>query len=226
MEPPCPPADVWPPPPTGMPVSAAPSAPAAPAFSPIQRLAQVIIGLLAIDIGLSVYAGLSAALHAPTAAFLTTAAIIAFVHFLLLLVTGLCFFIWTYRLDKNLRALGASGLEYRPGWAVGYFFVPIMNLYRPYQAFCEIWQASDPSPEAQTQVGRRSIRVPALLGFWWGFWLLYGVVNGLAAQDKTTLNADAAGLPFRFIAALLAIFVVRLFTARQQKTARQLSLIS
>jgi hypothetical protein len=52
--------------------------------------------------------------------------------------------IWP-RANRNARALGATGMRFTPGWCVGWYFVPIMNLFRPYQAMKEIWMASVPS---------------------------------------------------------------------------------
>ena len=57
-------------------------------------------------------------------------------------VVAFCF--WVYSAHANLRWLRVSGLEYTPGWAVGWFFVPIMLLFRPCQVMFEIWKASDP----------------------------------------------------------------------------------
>jgi len=217
--------DVWPPPPTNAP-SITEAYITYSAFVPVQRLARAIMVLLSIDCLLSVYAGLSAALLASQAARATATDIAAFFQAVLLLATGICFFVWMYRRDKNLRAFGAEELQFRPGWVVGYFFVPIMNLYRPYQALSEIWQASDPDPAARTKAGRRHIHPPALLGFWWGCWLLWSVIDGIASQDAAGSASSAVGAPFRLVAAILAILVVRLYTKRQQETARHLALIS
>ena len=217
--------DVWPPPPTNAPSITEVYVPAS-AFVPVQRLARAIMVLLSIDCLISVYAGLSAALLASQATRATATDIAAFFQAVLLLATGICFFVWMYRMDKNLRAFGAEELQFRPGWVVGYFFVPIMNLYRPYQALSEIWQASDPDPAARTKAGRQHLHPPALLGFWWGCWLLWSVIDGIAAQDSPGSASSAAGAPFRLAAAILAILVVRLYTKRQQGTARQLALIS
>ncbi len=52
--------------------------------------------------------------------------------------------VWLYRADKNLRAFGVEKLDYTPGWAVGWWFVPVLNLVRPYQVMREIWLASNP----------------------------------------------------------------------------------
>lgn len=60
----------------------------------------------------------------------------------LYLFTVVIFGRWIVRANKNVRAFGADGLRITPGWAVGYFFVPIINLWRPYQAMKDLWRAS------------------------------------------------------------------------------------
>src|SRR6202008_4478889 len=56
---------------------------------------------------------------------------------LAMLVIFLC---WTYRAMSNVRALGASGVD-SPGWAVGCYFIPFVNLVAPYTAMSQIWRA-------------------------------------------------------------------------------------
>src|SRR4030095_8115621 len=68
----------------------------------------------------------------------------------LVLLTALASFVsllvWIYAAHANLPALNAGPLEFSPGWAVGWFFIPIANLVKPYQAVVEIWKGSDPAP--------------------------------------------------------------------------------
>lgn len=47
-----------------------------------------------------------------------------------IMVVFLC---WVYRANYNCRQWGAAGMRFTPGWSVGWFFVPIMNLFRPLQ---------------------------------------------------------------------------------------------
>lgn len=75
---------------------------------------------------------------------------------------------WVYRVNSNARALGAQGMRFSPRWAVGWFFVPIMNLFRPYQVVREAWKASDPKVLTQWD----QIKTPLLLKAWWVMWLL------------------------------------------------------
>jgi len=74
---------------------------------------------------------------------------------------------WTYRMNANIHALGSNNLRYTPGWAVGWYFVPIANLWKPYQVVRELWLASKDPAGWQTA---RSIK---LLSWWWTTWLAY-----------------------------------------------------
>jgi len=92
--------------------------------------------------------------------------IVALFTEILSLVTAVLFLRWVYRANQNVRALGAQGLGITPGWAVGYFFVPIFSLWRPYQAMRDLWKASK-NPNAWQSVVPGSI-----LQLWWLFWII------------------------------------------------------
>jgi hypothetical protein len=58
------------------------------------------------------------------------------------LTTSILFLMWIYRANSNARQLGAQGMKFSPGWSVGFYFIPILWFWKPYQAMKEIWQAS------------------------------------------------------------------------------------
>jgi hypothetical protein len=82
------------------------------------------------------------------------------------LVTTILAAVWIYRAATNLRVLGAQAMAIEPGWAVGWYFIPIANCWKPYQAMKEIWQASARPQQWQ------GLAAPPLLRMWWGLWLL------------------------------------------------------
>ena len=83
------------------------------------------------------------ALSAPEAFFALSA-----LGWAILMIPGILLFcVWIRRANVNADALVASGMEFTPGWAVGWFFVPFANLYKPYQAMAEIYRASDPNAD-------------------------------------------------------------------------------
>jgi hypothetical protein len=76
------------------------------------------------------------------------------------------FAMWIYRANYNARQLGAQGMKFSPGWSVGYYFIPLFNLWRPYQAMKEIWKASK-NPQSWEREKRG-----AILPWWWFSWLI------------------------------------------------------
>ncbi len=108
--------------------------------------------------------------------------IIGFIQAGLYLLTAIFFGRWIVRANKNVRALGADGLRITPGWAVGYFFIPMANLWRPYQAMKDLWLAShSPSSWNTALIG---IIVP----IWWALWLLSIFIGQIAF--RMTLHAN------------------------------------
>jgi len=106
---------------------------------------------------------------------------------LVLIATYVAAGMWIYRIGCNVRSLGAKGIDDSPGWAVGWYFVPFMNLVRPFRAMNQIWLASaDP-------VRWASMSTPPLLRFWWAFWLIANVYGSVVARLPVNQN-DPAGL--------------------------------
>jgi len=66
----------------------------------------------------------------------------ALFYFGMLILSIVTFSLWTHRAHKNLELLAVPSLRFSPGWSVGWFFVPIMNLFRPFQAVAQLWRAS------------------------------------------------------------------------------------
>jgi hypothetical protein len=153
------------------------------------------------------------------------AGVIANVGLGLYAATGIAFLFWAYRAYRNLHAFGVQGLQHSAGWAVGAWFVPFVNLVRPYQVMQEIYQASaldlDPAVPLHWAPRRSS-----LLSWWWAFW----IGHSLLSVGVTTLgrSADTLALFVRAsrwqltadlaeaVGAVLAIMVVGAITARQE----------
>ena len=128
------------------------------------------------------------------------------ITFLLLVVL---FCIWIFRANQNARALGAQGMKFSPGWCVGWFFIPIMNFIKPYQAVREIWRASS-SDEA---IAWDSVQTPLLLKVWWTLWVLSQFLvfsrNQQLPSVTTLLIVASIPLLLKTILPLLALKVVR-----------------
>lgn len=155
-------------------------------------------------------------------------AAIAIVELVTLCASGVGFIAWFHRAYSNLPSLGATSMRYGTGWAIGGWFVPVLNLWRPKQIANDIWRGSDPLHSQEQPSWREP--VSPLLWFWWATLLLLGILNRVVAQDwkgaatahaiRTATRVDIASEVTSIIAAGLAIAVVRTLTHRQSKRAR------
>jgi hypothetical protein len=129
------------------------------------------------------------------------------------IVTGITFLKWIYRAYKNIKGFGAEGLRFSPGWAVGYYFIPILSLIRPVQVMSEIWRASDDPGNWRQRPGSW------LIASWWTLFLLYTGVTQVSLEiafqastnDQWTLAAVLAILGDLF-SIPLSIATLRLIT--------------
>jgi len=109
-------------------------------------------------------------------------AVIGFVQFGLYVTSGILFLIWIHRAYKNLHSIRADGLRFTPGWAVGWFFVPIMSLFRPYQVVSEIWRASNPKIDLADTTSWQTSVSSSVVGWWWAFFLISNFVANIALR--------------------------------------------
>jgi hypothetical protein len=157
-----------------------------------------------------------------------SALIIFFVAMLFLgaLVAAAVFFgIWVHRAAKNLRGLGRHGMQFTPGWCVGWFYVPFANLVRPFRAVSEVWRASTSDPESDGNGWSMMGTSTALLGLWWGTWIGGNLVSNISGRidDPSTSGAiGMVGSVLLIVAAVCCILLMRGVSARQAATAERL----
>ena len=141
-------------------------------------------------------------------------------------LTGIVFVIWFHRSYKNLTALGVRR-ERGTGWAIGAWFVPLLQMYWPYLMGEEI---------------RRRVEAPAkaLLITWWILWLLPTTAIRLAfsiwGSDPDATHSDGQqileamrtdyligeiGIAVNALAAVAAILVVIQMSKGQEACAAE-----
>ena len=145
------------------------------------------------------------------------------VQTLAFIIAAVIWLVWLHRAYSNLGAIGTRKSRFTSGWAVGYWFVPFINLVRPYQIVVDLWLRSD---SLNSQDSALDLARPSIISWWWGVYLLFGLGGRLVvsyAQSAQSLSqllqmtdidmsVDAIGI----VAALLAIAVVRGIDQRQQ----------
>jgi len=159
--------------------------------------------------------------------------IIGLLQFLEFVVTGIFFLMWIHRAHRNLPALGAQGLKYSPGWAVGGFFVPFLNIVRPFQVVKEIWKASGPDVHSGDASSWQYSSTSPLLGFWWASWILFSFLGQIGLRMSfRARSVDQLLIASRFnilsdalsaVCAVLVIVIIREIDARQELKIKRLA---
>jgi len=110
--------------------------------------------------------------------------IIGIIYLINFIISGFLILKWIHRANFNSHQLGAENMEFTASWSIGYFFIPIMTLFKPYQAMKEIWQTSHNPKEWNM------IEVSKLLPAWWTIWL----INNFLGQIIFRTAGDAEGI--------------------------------
>lgn len=154
---------------------------------------------------------------------LRVAGIIQLVSYVL---AAIGFLLWYHRAYRNGIALGARPPRYGTGWAIGYWFIPFVNLVRPKQVMNDIWRGSDPEMPAECPDFAKRPLTP-MLTFWWAGFLISGFaarigagfeldnVKALESQAQVYLFADV------LIVASAALAAMIVWKASQRQAERR-----
>lgn len=108
---------------------------------------------------------------------------------------------WTYRAMKNLHIIRAPGASMTPGWAVGWYFIPIANLWKPFEGMLQIWRESH-------RLAGRPEKVAAYVGCWWACWVGGGILSQISLRLTgfiEPLPTYEAGLAVAVVAGLVSV---------------------
>lgn len=140
---------------------------------------------------------------------------------------AVCWLVWQYRAQANLRVLASGSKVLHPLWVLPAWLVSPVNLVAPPLLIRHLWRNSDPeSPE----LGRWG---ELLLWTWWAVVLVADVVGALALTaalkahptPQDLLARDDRGIiwaGFAAAAAVLGLFVVHAVNDRQEFRERRL----
>lgn len=145
---------------------------------------------------------------------------------LLFYASGIPVLIWVFLAHRNLQRAGVPQMRHGPGWAVTSYFVPVANLFVPFQAMRELHNRSHGEP---ADFGHSSVDS---VTSWWACYLgamffstvvaLSVLVDSIPGFFVTTpfWANDVLSLLFRLLLAASAWFlqvIVREVTAAQER---------
>ncbi|PRY43900.1 DUF4328 domain-containing protein [Umezawaea tangerina] len=156
---------------------------------------------------LSVLLGLQAAVQVVSIAV----PVLRFFVALLFLCTVPVLLVWLHRVRLNAEVPGRVH-RWGPGWVVGMWFVPVLNLWAPYRAVADIAAAG--VPRARREEVTRQVLA------WWLSWLVGLVTTAMATRVWlfghhvwAPLLPAWVGAVFFALASALLIAVVRRLSA-------------
>lgn len=108
--------------------------------------------------------------------------------------------IWIYRSTANANALYPTNAQITAGWAVGWFFVPIAHLFKPYQALSQTYRKSHRMAETDPMARWFAI--------FWAAWIISSIVDQIANRmfdGDLTRYAQSNNL-MTFISSFLGLY--------------------
>jgi len=213
-----------------------------PKYLPAQRLAQLVLVCLAIETLVCMASIGSTLMQAELLGRMQAGApyteaeanfndlrqgAIGTLTIIMALISAFLFLKYLGRTNHNARALGVNDLSATPGWTIGYYFVPILNFFKPYQILQEIWKASAP------ETGDWKLRAGStLVGWYWGVRIVDLIANRVTSRLGMQSDPEGAQLIPHLLTItwisfgaevcdlvlnVLSIFLVRNFQRRQEE---------
>ena len=125
--------------------------------------------------------------------FLLGELLVVLVYLVTTIASGILFCVFMHRTNKNLTALG-MGLEFGPN-AWGWFFCPVLSLWKPYQAVAELWRKGAPEQYV----------MPRVFSVWWGTWIVGNLMGQLEFRlfMKSGNDGDVGSELFSIVSGLV-----------------------
>lgn len=151
--------------------------------------------------------------------------ILGILYLIVFIISGITFIMWFRRAYYNLH-LKVSNLSYTEGWAAGSWFVPIANLFRPYQIMKELNKETE-NLLSQHNEDHQNITSTRLIGLWWALWILTGIlsqivlrlfldaetIDDFVANSITNMSLSVLSIPL----ALITIRIIKDYSTLEQR---------
>jgi hypothetical protein len=127
------------------------------------------------------------------------------------LVIAILFLRMLYKAAQRAKGFAVPFTYVSPAWAVGYWFVPIFNLYRPFQVVKALFAActQEAGPTVKPAAGEQ------LLSAWWTMFIIGNLANWVLSRSDTDFNSRTGIIGFAeysIVCNLLVIAATVLFS--------------
>lgn len=128
------------------------------------------------------------------------------------ITSGITFILWFRRAYYNLNEVVKT--DYTDGWAAGAWFVPIMNLYRPFQIMKELFAKGIKA--LPSELAASFSKNSGVLGVWWTLWIIGNILSRIESSDfllndlEGIKTASIIGLATGAMEVINALLIVRI----------------
>ncbi len=134
-----------------------------------------------------------------------THGIITLIYLLTLITCYIAFVFWFRRAYYNLHQR-ASNLKFSEGWAAGAWFVPFLNLVRPFQIMKEIYEKTIDLLKTNRFKLQEDLN-SNILGLWWLLWIVSNTLMNLSYRLPSDTGDDIlTQLKVQIASALVGLF--------------------
>jgi len=144
--------------------------------------------------------------------------IVVIVNLIIFILAIIFFIMWFRRAYYNLHELPWHNARYTEGWAAGSWFVPVINLWWPYQIMVDIWRGTQNA--LKERLGEP--QPTTIIGWWWALRLTSSFVSQISAR----ITGDAKGIDelitatqFELISDILTIPAIIITIVMIQRTS-------
>jgi len=144
--------------------------------------------------------------------------IITIVNILIIILAVVFFIMWFRRAYYNLHTLAWNNARYTEGWAAGSWFVPVVNLWWPYQIMVDIWKGTQHA--IRERFGEP--QPTALIGWWWALRLIdifFGNITARFSASANDIDELLTATRLEFIGNIITIPTIIITIALIQRTS-------
>ena len=143
------------------------------------------------------------------------------------LLSGITFLMWFYRARCNLERAKLTGFKYTSKWSILGFFVPILNILRPFQIMQEVWSGSKFLTKSTNVASWQKVHPGTVVKLWWGMTLFSASIDRVAsylwehsetvAALQSTVYVSMIADVVNIIAAYITIKLIKEITELQEQ---------
>jgi len=103
---------------------------------------------------------------------------------------AILFLRFLYKAVQQAKGFATPYAYASAGWAVGYWFIPVVNLYRPFEVVKQLFKA------CTQQAGGKPAAGEQLLSAWWAMFLVSNLAGWMLANSNNDFSTTAGVLTY------------------------------